>query len=210
MQPIIRVALLDDHEVVQQGLVSHLEQSPSICIIGRCGESRELLGVLARMPVDVVLLDYALSRDDMDGLSLIRLLAARYPALRILVVSAYENQSIMAKAVEFGASGFFSKSQDLTQLASVIAIVAQGHRYWPEHYAPALAAGLRSALTAREMEVIRCCLEGLSVTQIAAKYRRSFKTISAQKRSAFRKLGIQYDAELFKHHADLARLEKLE
>lgn len=203
----IRVALLDDHEVVQHGITNHLARSPSISVVGCCSESGELLDLLSRMPVDVLLLDYALARNDLDGLVLVRLLAARYPELRVLLVSANESEPMLAKAKELGVSGFFSKTQDLAKLPAAIEAIANGERYWPEQDLPRPAAGPQVALTTREMEVIRCCLDGLSVTEIAAKYRRSIKTISTQKRSAYKKLGIQHDTELFKYQADLARGE---
>jgi DNA-binding NarL/FixJ family response regulator len=120
-----------------------------------------------------------------------------------------------------GANGFFGKSEDVELLVSAIRRVASGETY----VSPGLAYDVMrqrvavpepfavgeertelygaSLLSPREQEVLRCCLDGMSVTQISRKFLRSIKTISGQKRSAYRKLGIHNDSELFRLQSSL-------
>jgi len=195
---LIRVALLDDHEFILKGLVSHLRQVSAVTVVGSHRCSRTLRAMLAEMPVDVVLLDYSLGSDDLDGMALVKALRSRYPELRILVVSGHCQRVTVNMLLREGANGFFAKHQDAADMADAIARVMAGEIYLPAFLITPPTARRLSPLSPREWEVIRCFLDGMSVSQIAAKYNRSLKTISTQKSTAFKKLGIQSDAELFK------------
>lgn len=210
----LRVALLDDHPLIRNGFAMRLQVERDIEVVALYASSRELLESLGSTLIDVLVLDYSLQPHEVDGLNLIRLLAVRYPAMRILVSSATELPAVVSLCLRTGASGFIGKSQGLDQLLDAIRCVAMGRTYLDPAtelqlgqvpaaapVSPALQTSLLSAtpaLSAREHEVLRCCLEGMSVSQIASKFNRSVKTISAQKHAAFRKLGIRSDIELFK------------
>lgn len=194
----VRVALLDDHALVLKGLISHLQKSLSITILGSFSSSRPFRAFLASMPADVVLIDYSLAFDDMDGVALIKLLRASYPRLKILVISAHDEGLVVHSLMQAGANGFVAKSQDPDDVVLAIDAVMTGREYLPPRHAGAVAIPRSVRLSPREWEVIRCLLEGLKVTQIADKFGRSLKTISAQKSAAFRKLGVQSDNELYK------------
>jgi two-component system, NarL family, captular synthesis response regulator RcsB len=223
----IRVAVLDDHAIVRRGVEAHLAQTSGVTLVAVCEHSRDLLAWLGEHRADVILLDYALGPGEIDGLNLIRLIRSRYPASRILMSSAFDSPATVALALRAGASGFFGKQQNLAELTDAIRAVAQGRLYLradlalqvgatepggrplmslaaptPGSAAPpaqdAPQAGLLDVkLSPREHEVLRCCLAGMSVTDISLKFSRSPKTISSQKQAAFRKLGITRDLELF-------------
>jgi len=223
----LRIALLDDHTVVRHGLLDLLSDEPDFRIVGAFASSRELIANLRTAPADLLLVDYVLAPDDIDGLNLIRALSTRFPGSKILVVSAHYNPATIALALRAGARGFVGKNQPLSDIVRAIRTVARGHAYLnPElevefayllsesavqddaaavAFSPAVHDSF-AELSPREREVLRCCLNGLSVTQIADKYGRSVKTISTQKHSAFRKLGIRTDNELFKMHRQLGML----
>lgn len=194
----VRVALLDDHALVRKGLVAQLEKSPSILIVGNHGNSKPFRALLARMPVDVALIDYSLSREDVDGVALIKQLRAAHPRLKILVVSAHEEHVVVQRLLQAGADGFVAKSQDPDDVIHAIDAVMTGQRYVSSSMPVDGMPGTLSLLSPREIEVVRCLLEGKAVSEIARKFDRSVKTISAQKSAAYRKLGIGNDAELFK------------
>ncbi|WNL45727.1 response regulator transcription factor [Dyella sp. BiH032] len=193
----VRVALLDDHEFILKGLTSHLRQVASVSVVGSHSCSRSLRAMLAETPVDVVLIDYSLASDDMDGVALVKTLRARYPNLRILVVSGFCQSVTVNMLLREGANGFFAKNQGAADMVDAIAKVMGGEIYLPPFMMTATAKP-QSPLSPREWEVIRCFLDGMSVSQIAAKFNRSLKTISTQKSTAYKKLGIRGDAELFK------------
>ena len=194
----IRVALLDDHEFILKGLVSHLRQVSAVTVVGSHRCSRTLRAMLAETPVDIVLLDYSLASDDLDGMALIKALRLRYPELRILVVSGHCQNVTVNMLLREGANGFFAKHQEAVEMAEAITRVMAGETYLPPFLTAVPPARRSSPLSPREWEVIRCFLDGMSVSQIAAKFNRSLKTISTQKSTAYKKLGIQSDAELFK------------
>lgn len=213
MKPL-RVALLDDHAVVRHGLVSHLGEEPGIEIVGVYENSRELLRGMAATSAQVLLLDFALGRDELDGVSLIRALRARFPDCRILVLSTHHESATVSLALRVGARGFVGKGEDLSGLVKAIRTVASGAIYLSADMSYQVADAIRpvdtaqqpisdnalgrAGLSAREQEVIRCYLEGMTVTEIADKFKRSIKTISAQKATAFRKLGVTSNNGLFK------------
>lgn len=207
----VRVALLDDHALVLKGLVAQLETSPSIMILGSFSSSRPFRALLASTPVDVVLIDYSLAFDDLDGVALIRLLRAAYSRLKILVVSAHNEDLVVQRLLQAGADGFVAKSQDPAVVIHAIDVVMTDGVYLPPRRGvagevkPVAASPVK--LSSREWEVIRCLLEGLTVTRIAEKFGRSMKTISSQKSTAFRKLGIKSDNELYKLKDYIRELE---
>jgi two-component system, NarL family, captular synthesis response regulator RcsB len=218
----IRVALLDDHPVVLHGLAAQLESEPDITVVGSYETGRELLAGLATQPVDVLLMDYSLSPQDIDGINLLRMLRLRFPSLEILVVSGHGNTATAALSMRSGARGFISKARPLMEWFDAIRTVAARQRYLDITLSYELEHALNKAkdnsreptipalpdqarLSPREREVLRCVLDGMAVTAIARKFSRSVNTISTQKQAAYRKLGIRSDAELFKvQHSLLA------
>ena len=192
----VRVALLDDHALVLKGLIAHLEKIPSILIVGSHGSSQPFRSMLAAMPVDVALIDYSLAMDDIDGVALIKLLRAAQPSLKILVVSAHGSRLVIRSLLQAGAHGFVAKSQEPDEIIRAIDAVMTGREYLPPGILSGLADNAMAGLSPREWEVVRCVLEGLSVTQIANKFNRSLKTVSTQKTAAYRKLDIGADNEL--------------
>lgn len=210
----VRVAILDDHAVVRNGLVAHLQSELGIEIAGVYSSSRAMIAGVSQSPADVLLVDYALGPDDMDGVALIRALRVKFPASRILVLSAHNEPATVALVLRAGVRGFVSKTQDVAEIVRAIRVVAGGAVFLQAEMTFRLADATTShvpvqsdetgdavygaALSAREREVIRCFLDGMTVTQIAEKFNRSIKTISSQKAAAFRKLGVTSNNGLFK------------
>jgi two-component system, NarL family, captular synthesis response regulator RcsB len=208
----LRLMLLDDHEVVRRGLELLLTQGEHFEIAGSFTTSQELFAALQKDRVDVLVVDYSLGPAEVDGLNLIRALKVRFPHEKILVVSAHYNAATVALAMKAGAKGFVGKAQGHKELVTAIRAVAVGKTYLSPEMALEISGGREGSslltderaltddikLSPREREVLRCYLDGMSVSQIAAKFSRSITTISAQKSAAFRKLGIRTDSELFK------------
>lgn len=213
----IRIALLDDHAVVRHGLAARLREETDFQVVGIYAASKDLMQALQSQTVDVFVIDYALGDSDIDGLNLIRALKVRFPAGKVLVSSSHFNPATVALALRAGAKGFVGKEQELTELIEAIRKVMQGKTYLSQTMAAELSSisttgfagtdelvinkgvlAKHGELSPREREVLRCCLDGMTVSQIATKFARSVKTISGQKQSAFRKLGIRNDSELFK------------
>ncbi len=210
----LKVALLDDHAIVRHGLVNRLVQESEFELVGVYARSREMMSGLAKAPADVLLLDFVLGPDELDGVLLIRALRVKYPDCRILVFSAHHDSATVILALRVGARGFLGKGEDMSQLVKAIRVVASGAVYLSPDMAYRVAEATASnndgdeksredairyvSLSSREQEVIRCYLAGMTITDIAEKFNRSIKTISTQKAAAFRKLGVVSNNELFK------------
>lgn len=227
MQPLrqrpIRIVLLDDHEVVLHGLTLRLAREPDFAVVGAYGGSRQLITALQGLAADLLVIDYVLGKDQIDGLNLIRLLRVRFPESRIVVSSAHDNTATVLLAMRAGARGYVGKGQELSELVSAIRTVAAGGIYVSPMMEAEVSSRIglltqadnlhgtatltsRPDLSPREQEVLRCLLDGMSVTEVAGKFARSVKTISTQKRAAYRKLGIHSDNELFRTRLDAGDL----
>ena len=220
----LRIILLDDHALIREALEVRFSLEADFKVQGVCSTSRELLESLNRAEADLVVLDYQLADADIDGLRLIQSVRRHHPSIRIVIYSSSEKPATVNMSIRAGANGFVGKSQPTDELLRAIRMVALDRIY----LAPAMAAELERIpaaqmlpegdnpdnaftlsnqpnLSPKESEVLRCCLEGMSVSQIASKFTRSRKTISGQKQAAFRKLGIKTDTELFKLQVQLKK-----
>lgn len=208
-----RIALLDDHAVVRRGLANTLMAEDGFEVTGIYERGRDLIAGLAKKPADLLLLDFSLNGDEIDGVSLIRILRIKFPSSPILVFSTHHDLATVELAMRVGARGFLSKKANMAQLIGAVRTVASGEMYLTvdsdlrqkgkaprtqEDRAKATEVQVQPVLSAREQEVIRCYLSGMTVGDIAEKFKRSIKTISAQRISAFRKLGVTTNRELFK------------
>ena len=226
MSKMYTVMLLDDHEMVRQGIELGLDKEADLEVIGSFGTARDLFDALVRTSADVVVMDFTLGPSDLDGLSLIQSLNRRFKQCRLLIVSSHYTPATVSLALRAGSWGVLGKTQNLTELITAIRTVAQGRIYLQPCMLPGLqdvptivdratirskvelSAPLRlnACLTPKEQEVLRCFLDGMSVSSIAAKFSRSASTISTQKQSAYRKLGIKTDSELFKFTQQFGKL----
>ncbi|WP_407309567.1 response regulator [Pseudomonas sp. nanlin1] len=215
----LRLMLLDDHDFILQGQGAVLAQYRDIEVVGAFTRALDLQAALRSETVDVVVMDYCLGPEEVDGLNLIRALRRNHPSVSLLVLSALYDPATVALALRFGAHGFIGKNQPKEVLIAALRKIANGQVYLHqdmdaqlgEHDIPTIAQGFAAQtpgdmegavssakLSPRELEVMRCCLQGMTVTSISEKYKRSVKTISTQKRSGMSKLGVRTDIELFK------------
>ncbi|VVD79622.1 LuxR family transcriptional regulator [Pandoraea iniqua] len=211
----LRIVILDDHEVVLRGLVSCLSAEIDLRVVGSFTRVPDLLVELARGSTDLAVIDFSLGGDQMDGLNLIQVLQRKHPSLPLVMLSSHFDVATVDLAMRAGIRGYVGKTEGLAALVNAVRIVASGRLYFSPQIAEALPLGKTAArpeipgpnsslltsmasLSPKEREVVRCALEGMSVKQIAEKFSRSNKTISAQKQSAYRKLGITTDNELFR------------
>ncbi len=218
---IWQIAVLDDHPLIGKAMQYRLAQEPQLDLAGAFAKRQQLMNFLQRHPLDILVLDYMLGEDQLDGLQMVKQLRLHYPQLKILVSSAVEKPAIVQLLLKAGVQGFVGKSHDQEVLIDAIHQICRGKRFLTpdmmleldkfqesdremhDYLTPRQAGDdislLLRELSPREIEVIRCYLDGLSITQIAGKYARSRKTISGQKQTALRKLGLRSDLELFKY-----------
>ncbi|MFJ3461288.1 response regulator [Achromobacter spanius] len=205
----IHILLADDHPALLSGIKHELQSIPTLAIDGVARDSGELVSLLKSVPCDVLVTDYAMPGGAHgDGIGFISYLRRNFPDLKIVVFTMLENPAIALELSKLGVHSVLGKAQETRHLISAIHAVYAGARYFPNESADgALPGRARQALsgpdlTRRELEVVRLFVSGMSVNEIAAQLNRSKQTISSQKSSAMRKLGIERDADLFRFAFD--------
>ena len=196
----IRIAVLDDHPIVALGVATYLRDHADFDLVANVSTIDDLFIVLERGGCDVALVDFYLPGDRLDGATFIRRLRVEAPPLAIVVLSAARASDTECVCHRAGANAFLEKSTPLPLIADAIRnAVASPRKFFVMREArlQALVPHAREdTLSAAEIEILRHIAEGLSVTQTAARLRRSKKTVSTHKRSAMRKLRVSDDLGL--------------
>lgn len=196
----IRIALLDDHPIVALGVATYLRDHADFDLAANVIAVDELFAAIDRNECDVALVDFYLPGDRLDGASFIKRLRVHAPSLAIVVLSAAKAGDAECVCHRAGANAFLEKTTRLPLIADVIRhAVASPRKFFVarDGKVEALVPHPREdMLSAAEIEILRYIAEGLSVTQTAARLRRSKKTISTHKRSAMRKLQVADDLGL--------------
>jgi DNA-binding NarL/FixJ family response regulator len=192
MADLIRVALVDDHPVVLQGLDTALATVNDIEIVAHGGTLSEARTIAARDDVDVLLLDVRLP--DGNGLELLGEVSARgRPA--ILILSSFRSRQYVAAALRFGANGFLLKTTPLGELIAAIRSVARGGNAFTIEQIRDGQSGFVS-LTEREREIVRLVIDGHSNDEIAVILHTSRKTVEFHLSRLYQRFGLMTRVEL--------------
>ena len=187
----IRVLVVDDHPVVRGGLVGWLDAQPDLAVVGEAGDGQEALARVAETMPDVVLMDLRMPR--MDGVAAIERLAATHPGVRVLVLTTYDTDADIVRAVEAGASGYLLKDAPLPQLADAVRAAARGETVLAPPVAARLVSRMRAsapeAPTARELEVLAGVARGLTNAEIGRALFIGEATVKTHLLRVFAKLG---------------------
>jgi len=199
----LRLALLDDHDVVRRGVGMHLGTDTRFRIVASHGHSAPLLQYLMNHPVDVAIIDITLGMDDLTGPELVLKLRECAPRVSLLAFAGQSSNAGIHVLLDAGISGYVSKCEPLAELSEAVIRVSQGlFRLPPGCKLPPT----REPLSRNEREVLHLLLDGMTVSEIAVQRHRSIKTISTQKSAALRKLGLRNDAEIYALRTQLEAL----
>jgi DNA-binding NarL/FixJ family response regulator len=189
----IRVLVVDDHQVVRQGLRSFLDLQEDIAVVGEAVDGAGCVIEAERLRPDVILLD--LRMPDSDGVQALRDLRERGNPARVLVVTSFADPGTVLPAVRAGAAGYVYKDVDPAALAAAIRAVWAGHVLLHPDVAGLLAAGEPGdggpRLTAREREVLAEIAHGRSNREIARVLAVTEKTVKTHVSAVLAKLGVQ-------------------
>src|SRR5215212_11373167 len=176
----VRTVLADDHAVVRAGLANALRELPNIEIVGEVGDGDALFAILEQIRPDFLLTDVTMP--NFEPISTIRQIHATYPALKILVVSAYDDDMYVQGLLGAGVNGYHLKDQPLSDLRLAVQRVLAGERWVCSPLVDKLvryreAASSALTLTARQRDILRCLKEGLDNQAIARRTGLSVKTV---------------------------------
>jgi DNA-binding NarL/FixJ family response regulator len=161
----IRVIVVDDHPVVRFGLAAIIGLQPDMAVVAEAGSGQEACAVCARHAADVVLMD--LRMPELSGVEAISTIRKTNPKLRFIVLTTYEGDEDIHRALEAGAHAYLLKGMSHDQLANAIRSVHSGLRFIPESVSRSLAERPpHSELSARELEVLKLIVEGHSNKEI--------------------------------------------
>ncbi len=195
--PSIRVLLADDHAVVRKGIRDFLEEDKEIRVVAEAGDGEEALALIAREKPDVAVFDIQMPR--LNGMDATRRVKAEFPATRVLILSAYDDDPYIFAALQAGASGYLLKTGGSDELVRAVHAVAAGESALSPAVAKKLVQRATGAptrdeivepLTERELEVLRFAAKGMGNKQIAAELSISDRTVQGHLANIYSKLHV--------------------
>jgi two-component system, NarL family, response regulator len=190
MPKAIRILIAEDHAVVRDGLAAVLKFETDMAVVGLARNGREAVTQFRELHPDVVLMDLAMPV--LDGAGAILAIRGEFPDARILVLTTYDNDESVFRALENGAKGYLLKDCSTADLLAAIRKIGAGGTHVSERAASRLAerAMAGGSLSAREIEVLKWIAEGKSNKEIAALLFISEGTVKTHVLSIHEKLGV--------------------
>ncbi len=190
----VRIVLADDHEIVRTGIANALRELDNIQIVGEAGDGNSLWSILLSGRPDLLVTDVTMP--NFEPINSIRQIRARFPYLKILVVSAYDDDVYVQGLLGAGVNGYHLKDQPLSDLRLAVQRVLAGERWVCSPLVEKLvraheAADAALMLTARQRDILRLLREGLDNQTIARRTGLSVKTIENHLTRLYRQIGVQ-------------------
>jgi len=209
----VTVLLVDDHAVVREGYRRLLERGGNIEVIGEAEAADSALERFRELAPQVVVMDIALP--GVSGVEAMRRMLAEKPATRVLMFSMYEDAIFANRALQAGACGYVTKASAPNVLVEAVLTVARGKPYLSAEISQTLArrnaiaaAAPADALSAREFEVLRLVVQGLSISDIAKTLGLMPKTVSNHQSAIKQKLGAESAVQLVRIASRLGLVPK--
>jgi DNA-binding NarL/FixJ family response regulator len=201
----IRVAIVDDHAIVRQGLRAMIDREPDLRVVGEASNASQATAMLDRAHPRVVLLDLKLTPgSECDGLPLCATITQRYPDSRVLVLTSSADEWLILDSIKQGAKGFVLKDVDLTELVRAIRAVHRGESAFDPRSAGVVVRWMRGSqrpgagacdITPREREILCLLARGLSNVAIGQRLYISAATVKFHVGNVMQKLGVRRRAE---------------
>jgi two-component system response regulator NreC len=220
MDKVIRLILVDDHDVVRTGLKTFLEKQPGLQVVGEAGSGEQAIAIANELNPDVIVMD--ITMPGMDGLEATRHIKSLCPECRVLALTVHEDKQYFFEMLAAGASGYITKHAAADELVAAIRVVAQGHVYLQ----PALARWLledyirlsgsstyesreqaagskkkagQTVLSRRELQVLELVAQGNTNQHISEILGISPKTVARHRERIMARLNLHSAAELVKY-----------
>ncbi len=199
---MIKVLLVDDHELVRSGIEALLATEKDIVVVAVCNCGEEALRIVEQEPPDVILMD--INMPGIGGFEACRRILQSRPSIKIIALSVHNDGPIPQQLLKLGVVGFVSKASPVSEMVAAIKSVISGKRYLCQDVASNLAFQFLPGadvspflqLSQREAEVVRLILRGRSIQEMSEALQLSDKTINTYRYRLYRKLNIKNDVEL--------------
>ncbi len=204
---VIKLLIVDDHLMIREGLAAMLGSYPDLKIVGSCGSASEALEFLAHTVPDVILMDIKMKNK--NGLEATREIKARFPEVKVIILTIYEDMESVRLSLQAGATGYILKQVSQEKLVENIKRVYHGETVIDpsligqlvSDYAKitqSVSSQVKSqvefegkGLTPRENEVLKYLAQGLTNKEISSKTHLAIDTVKTHLRSIYRKLGVK-------------------
>jgi DNA-binding NarL/FixJ family response regulator len=195
----IRIALVDDHSLVRDGVRALLATRALFEVVGEAENAAQALSLCEAVKPDILLVDIGLQ--DMNGLELTQLIRQRCPAIKILILSMYDNQEYVATSIRAGASGYVLKNAPSREIVAAIEAIATGGTFYSAEVTLKLVSKKtdENELTPREVQVLVGLAKGLDNKTLARDLAISVRTVETHRLSIRRKLKVDKPAGLVKY-----------
>jgi DNA-binding NarL/FixJ family response regulator len=184
----ITALIVDDHEVVREGLRLSLSRAPHIRVVGEAGDGQAAIDLAERRRPNVVIMDVRMP--GMDGLEATKALSEKLPDVAVLIFTAFSERSLLSRGLESGAKGYILKEAPHETLVRAIEKVAGGESFIDPALMPAFLTGKdrEEMLTAREREILQLLADGMSNADVAQRLFISQETVKSHVRHILAKL----------------------
>jgi DNA-binding NarL/FixJ family response regulator len=207
----IRIFLVDDHQLVRDGIKALLMSSENLTILGEAASGKECFEKIALEPPDILILDISLP--DTSGIEITKRVSVEYPETRVLILSMYTNEDFIFNSVKAGARGYLPKNTSREELLTAIQTIYQGEEFFADSISRImLRSYVRKAkeddtmpqrgpvpLTTREIEILKLFAEGFINKEISDKLDISIRTVETHKNHIMKKLELKSTVELIKY-----------
>jgi len=190
---VIKVLIVDDHELVRAGIGQFLANHPDVAVVGSAADGEEAVRRSIELSPDVVLMDLVMP--GMDGVEATRRISQELPGTRVLVLTSFSDRERIIDAIDAGAVGYLLKDSEPEELLKGIRAAARGESALSPKAAQAIIAARRERqqtreLSPRETEVLILLTRGMANKQIAQRLGISEKTVKAHLISVFQRIGV--------------------
>lgn len=201
---MINILLVEDHQIVRQGLRAILEAEPDIAVIGEAANGLDAVSEAVRLQPDVIVMDIAMPQ--LNGIEATRQITSANGSVRVLALSMHGNRQIVLEALRAGAAGYLLKDCARDDLARAIRTVQSNLAFFSPQVADIVFQEYQPEpplktvqLNPREREITALAGAGLSDVEIASRLGLTSRTIGTYRRQILRKLGLRTAAELTKY-----------
>ncbi len=207
----IRIFLVDDHQLVRDGIKALLMSAENLTILGEAASGKECYEKIALEPPDILILDISLP--DTTGIEITKRVSEEYPQTQVLILSMYTNEDYIFNSVKAGARGYLPKNTSREELLTAIQTIYHGEEFFSDSISRImLKSYVRKAkedditpqrgpipLTTREIEILKLFAEGFINKEISDQLDISIRTVETHKNHIMKKLELKSTVELIKY-----------